>query len=455
MSENFEQQVKRMMEGAGLDPNPVVWQQVRNAIQPQKKKRRFIFWWILPVALVAGGVVYMVNNDNKELVARQDQANGSKSTSDNTGTQNGPIQQSQNTIHDKAGDIGSDVPAGKHAEQRGQSGIAIPKAKKSRGVHGPRDNTPKVVTRKTNSAASPVANNKKNQTGTIPDDKINIVSAISTEQATKQEAKISESLKKIIATDTMVALPGNTEKNKPTKRSKWSFGITAEAGVATVTDGGMFSFANKSLMDAVFSGPTVLPGAVPTVTYENTTVAAKKSLGIYFTIHRTIGKTISFQSSLGLRHQSFSTTTSTTKDSIITGNAVSFPVSRTSSLYRLNFIDLYTGISFSIYKVNGLKLGLGAGIDNQFLVAGMRRERDQSLLYNLVTVQSNSTSLASYNTWQPLARLQLVADMNARKNQWFQLSPYINYGLRKLERGTFSKKDHLASFGLTATYFFR
>jgi hypothetical protein len=58
-----------------------------------------------------------------------------------------------------------------------------------------------------------------------------------------------------------------------------------------------------------------------------------------------------------------------------------------------------------------------------------------------------------YNAWQPHLRIQLITDIPAAKLNSFQFSPYVRYGMRKLEK--WGDKNHLMSFGLTATYFFK
>src|SRR5215218_2258596 len=69
---NFEQQARDMANGFEIKPKPKVWQNVRNAIQEPRRKRRFVLWWLLPLG-VLGGIIgfYMLHPNGKEVQVKK------------------------------------------------------------------------------------------------------------------------------------------------------------------------------------------------------------------------------------------------------------------------------------------------------------------------------------------------------------------------------------------------
>ena len=99
-----------------------------------------------------------------------------------------------------------------------------------------------------------------------------------------------------------------------------------------------------------------------------------------------------------------------------------------------------------------MNLSAGAGIDNQFLLAVNYRQ--SRYIYNsALSTFDRNRSRENYYIWQPHIRLQFTADFISANRNSFQLSPYLRYGVRKLEKA--GNKNHLMSFGLTATYFLK
>ena len=63
--QNFEQQARDMAEGFRMEPQPAVWQNVKNAIaKPKRKRRILIWWWLLPLGLLGGLVLFVRNHKN-------------------------------------------------------------------------------------------------------------------------------------------------------------------------------------------------------------------------------------------------------------------------------------------------------------------------------------------------------------------------------------------------------
>src|SRR4051794_24197905 len=66
---NFEQQSRDMANGFEMKPKPEVWQNVRNAIQEPRRKRRFVLWfWLLPLGLLGGSIAFYLLYPTSELM---------------------------------------------------------------------------------------------------------------------------------------------------------------------------------------------------------------------------------------------------------------------------------------------------------------------------------------------------------------------------------------------------
>lgn len=92
MQENdFEKSVQKKMEGLQLTPSASVWNEVRERIRTEKRKRRMAFWWMLPLILAAGGTIFYFSQVKKTatgVIAHQE----TPGTSNPDGTTNSPVK---------------------------------------------------------------------------------------------------------------------------------------------------------------------------------------------------------------------------------------------------------------------------------------------------------------------------------------------------------------------------
>src|SRR3954465_15497780 len=74
--QNFEQQARDMMNGFEMKPGPEVWQNVCNAIQEPRRKRRFmLWWWLLPLSMIGSGIALYRFNKIMPATGRAAEAN--------------------------------------------------------------------------------------------------------------------------------------------------------------------------------------------------------------------------------------------------------------------------------------------------------------------------------------------------------------------------------------------
>ncbi len=451
MSEHFEKQVKHTLEEVQLEPRAEVWQHVRQAIQPEKHRRRFIFWWILPAVLLAGGIFYMMRGEVMTKPTAQSGQFAEKPAVPLPGkddhVEKSPDGTTANILHGEP-----DNTIQKDNTDPVQVSVNIKNdlpSKRPGAIKTGRSVEP------ANNVTTPVR-----ETGRGPGLVSNPVSSMPPAIQKDTVTNSMEDKKKLVATkpapakspDTTVITPAPVTPTA--KQPEWRWGIAVDAGVSSLADG--FGMGKKS--DVLFlnnfssSGPF---SGISSTGYRHTTSGSRMSGGISFTGHKEISKAFSFEPALGYRRQSFSLTTVSYKDSLIAVMVSPYLFYRSTAEYTLHFINLYAGFSLRIAEVEAMRLSLGAGIDNQFLVAGKQFQREQSFLGAPYILEASNNSLSAYQRWQPQLDLRLNAGFSPGNKQWWQLSPYLRYGLRPFAKQGTGSKDHPVSAGITATFFFR
>jgi len=492
MSEKFEQQAKHLLDEVQLEPRAEVWQQVRSAIQPQKKRRRFIFWWLLPVGLAAGSLYYFTvqptnNKPDTSVATHTTTASTDQSTKET-------IPSTKNNADDN--DATVSVPANKPSEApvtnntpvfTTEKNNAIPSktivtvtsaqqqrkvsSRSNKNSYAKQEGTP-VTLQSVPPSTDVIASEKKT---TVPQTSTPVVSISADVTKSSVEtstviASADTAAKKIPVANiaampspkqsvdsqaTAAAAPVLVTPNKA--RPKWSWGITGDVGFTTASTAALSLFGEKSLNDVFFSGGSLAssPSAAPSSLYKRVTATSGISLGLYATVNRQLGKTFAFQAAAGYRYQSFAVNVSTIKDSLQAGITFSMPLNMAAYEYRFHSLNIYTGMQMKVFGVNGFNVGMGAGIDHQLMLMANTITRNDVYTTPASSASTNNNSLALYRQWQPLLRLQLTADFNINQRKWLQLSPYYNYGLRTYEKKASSSKDHLSGFGLSATFFLK
>jgi hypothetical protein len=442
MSENFEQRVKHILDDVQFEPHDEVWQNIRHTIKPEQKKRRFIFWWILPFVIAGGGLIYMLQNDGeRKLVA------------DNT------IKTSPNEITGKPGASG---------QMSGTDKATV----NEKHVHFKKDNIviPIIAKKKVTLLNNSSAKQNINQAETIIEDKtikqietpgamksgldrnslMPSANTIAVEKATAIPATSSDSSKDKAIKDP-VAVEYTGDSNIVTQKesgNKWKWGFTADIGISNKVQSLTENSTTVSRISFNSIPTSASGGSLGLPVYQKTTTTAKLLWGLGLVVQKGINRNISFHSSIGYQHQQFSSLTTTFKDS-----AGGMLLERNTRKYDLHFLNIYTGTSFRVVQFPDLKVSVGAGIDNQFLLASKYEQRKYLFSPAQFSSQKNN-STDSYKVWQPHLRFHLLADVYSGRHSWLQLSPYLRYGLRSFEKQA-GNKNHLMSFGLTVNYFFK
>ena len=84
MQNDFEKDIAQRMQDFSITPQPEIWQQVEAALPPEKKRRRAaIWWWLLPLAVLLGGGIWLILNEQPTGVSK-----GKKETQQTTSTTN-------------------------------------------------------------------------------------------------------------------------------------------------------------------------------------------------------------------------------------------------------------------------------------------------------------------------------------------------------------------------------
>lgn len=439
MSENFEQRVKSILDEVHFEPHDNVWHKVKDAIRPEKKKRRFIYWWLLPFILAGGMFAYIMTGTYNKTEFSKEINKTSANKNPVTSSSNAGNDPSKSTVKNNIPGLPDNAEYDYVVTQADKKNLSV----KAKYPNQNQDFRTKE-NGKTKLSTSPVENSITSGVDTASI----VISAIAKHDNIK-DSQITDQLQTKLVNDTAKSKGSTiaTEKNNRASKSKWKFGLTAEIGIANTRKGLAMSTPSISRVSFTSIPNSTSTGSVGATFYQRTTQAGQSLYSIGITAQKNISDKLTLQSLGGYQHQQFINTTTIYKDS-----ASPVFIERNAEKYDLKFVNIYTGISYKFAQVGNMNLSAGAGIDNQFLLAVNYRQSRYIYNSGLSTFDRNR-SRENYNIWQPHIRLQFTADVISANRNSLQLSPYLRYGVRKLEKT--GNKNHLMSFGLTATYFLK
>ncbi len=438
MSENFEHRVKNLLDEVEFEPHADVWTNVKHAIKTKEKKRRFIFWWLLPFVL-AGGIFFFTysGNNNKEIALNNqvqtvnEKPRDMPSSANEIAEQNSMIGADGDTDKTAQKNLADNEKGKNHTSKTTKPTKAVTKviipgnADKQGHILVERKDNPEVSNSNTTETQIAISPQK------VKEDKLINASTTNSSNDTASTKSIAE----------VVNIDKRSSKN-------WQFGLYAEIGVSNAVKNIVQKSSGYSRVSFSAIPNSTATGGFNSSFYSRTTNIGNFLWGAGIAAQKDINRKISFQSSIGYQHQQFSTATSIYKDS-------ASPVlqERMTTDHKLHFLNIYTGLSFKLAQVDEFKINLGGGIDNEFLLASKFNQQKYTPTASQFSSQTNNF-ISDHRIWQPHIRVQLLTEIPSAKRNLLQLSPYLRYGVRSFEKKPVNK-NHLMSFGLTATYFFK
>ncbi|MDQ2752871.1 MAG: hypothetical protein M3R72_07595 [Bacteroidota bacterium] len=455
--ENFEQKVRKMAEQFSMEPQPVVWQRVKEAIAPKRRRRAAFVWWLLPLCAVGGLVFWLLNSplyvQNQTAIAIQ--KSGTKTDTNSLKKVTKPNEEKKS---EKAtNSIGSNE----------KNMPSIPKKSvRLFVVNNKSDDKEKSTKPNAEATSFQPKTNFAGDTNRIKEKDIkekseatsiqshnhvllhNNASADSNLALQNPQTIVADTVKMnaTIGAKTNDTLTGKKDSsfaviNKKKGKTKWQFGLMAEGGTSWLGNA-LFGNQLKSLSD--FSSVTA--GASNGSTQTTSTQQQRKNgvdaaLGI--AAKTNVSKRWFLEGELGYRYQQIhiQTTLFTSIPTSLNGNII-----RSNANYHFQSANLYTGIGLYLFHKKTTSVAVQAGIDNGWLFSVKTKDNDSA----------QNLTAKGFQRWLPSLQLAVPVRIQAGKNIYWQLSPFVRWGLRGLQKSGGSFEHHpLNSAGIKVNYFFK
>lgn len=441
-----------MLEGVQFEPGNEVWPNIRQAIEPERRRRRFVFWWILPVILAGGTGIYFMNRSSVPTAAVAEKTG--PATREEFGKRGIEKQDTEKITEINTG--ATSKPDIVDIEKTEPIHLAVTLRKHPR--HENRVLVEKENDRSTAPGELPVMITANTQDTARAQSLTETGKSVAGDIATSEKATNAVVIApghppafedNIMATDSVAAKPA-VGMDKPvvvTKIHRWKFGISAELGIARLAGG--FG-GQKEFMTATPSTGS----SVPSVIYKRQHYGSNLLWGTGLVAERQISSNVAFQGGIGYQFRSFSLTNSSYKDSMVSGSWTTYPVSNEQNNFRFHSMNISAGILFPVLNQKYFGLSAGAALDNQVIIAA-RNNKATVVPATSFSADEKRSVLGSYHRWQPQLKLQFQAGFHTTRQHSLQFTPYLRYGFRSLEKQAGKERTHLLSYGVGVNYFFR
>jgi hypothetical protein len=485
---NFEQQARNMTNGFEMKPKPEVWQNVRNAIQEPKRKRRFVlWWWILPLGLLGGSIaLYTFNKGDKETqghvktntihqtdmdkkTIHPEQLNGQQINTEK-GKGNGAIAKTV-FLHNSTKGNHKQLKAIKRSnditnkeekiikEAFDENATGTRKIKESSDIIG-------IELNQNITTPTPTINNNKHVNESIVklQDQPNLVPKSSLNSRSLNQDSIRSAT--AINTNSVSANKSDAAHiNQQKKHTGWHWGILAEGGIAT-RKSSLFSLAD---MEKSLNDPSTLPnsngsgssiGGLPQSNgfYYNNTVNHGLAFGLGIASQKRLSKWLDFFADAAYHYQSFNITTAVYKDSLVLNNSFTSFAGSYRATQKFHFVSLFAGINWHFINAKYVQFGISVGADNLLLLAvkqkfnGINSVNFSSL--DAIQMSNSFSTSNNYYKYQPSLLTGILINIQTGDRQ-LQFVPFVRSSLRPFDKNTTSNNNHLFSAGLRAIYFFK
>ena len=490
MQENeFEKQVKEAMEGFKLTPSEPVWNRIEQQLPREKRRRRFIVFFFLFAGLgLSGYFLYnKLNNEgasinNFETVSKK--INDAKKLSDTKDHKNAGKEITAEKITPAAEQqlLQKLQVADVTVREQKKSGTSVLTVTNKQQTVAPQSfvTVEKDIT--VNSFNDKVAVELTKPIAVEPDTQISIKPAdenttageikpadnISNDNSiattiTAAAAIKSDSTKNILSPDTLLTTAAQTNKQaiKINTNKKWQWGITALYGRADVVEN-LFSLGSNFDKAYDLSAPGSNTGGNASYNFNVSKQVKAKSA---FSFGVAVKKQFSARSSFitGIEYTSLNTQIETgiKKDSAAIfyyNNDVTAQRTELSSFYKPGYGNTYTN-RYSFIQVP-LIYQHQLNRSKKFQVnwsAGL--SLSQLLSTNAIVFDYNNQAFYSNNKLFRKTQVDMLAGLNMNfingKHADINIGPQLEYRFSKLLQNNNYGRQHLISYGLKASVFFK
>lgn len=436
--DKFEKQVREKMDQLGFDPTESVWAQVDLEINRKEKRRKPIFWiFFLSGLVLAGGSTYFGLNYFTTIQKANDISTNAV-----------------NKVRDLANKDKTASPAPAAHISNGKKSGSVQPPELFLANSGTRIRTKKVrqdsqklsVAEKGNEEQSENKIHSNNEPGNTVVDK-------QTTENPKVETAIADKTNKAVLTDSAANTQTAANKKQDTKKSPWTIGFTAGAGLSNINQSIFESQNQAGLLYAAYYPANSTSGPAPVLNMPSETNAGFSfSAGV--SIKRNLSKR--FFGSAGLVYHYYSTSihTGTSVDSTRTVYAAFAQTASVNSFYRngegkkytnqYHFIELPVNLGFQINKSQKNPIDWEAGISLAWLISTNALQFDP-----YTNVYFENDQLFNRIQWNAATDLMFGFPVH---NHSLQFGPQFQYALTSLLKNNNSYPGHLMYFGLKCSF---
>jgi hypothetical protein len=262
----FEEQVRQKLSDLKLTPTPESWEIIENEIRERRRRRAPIFWLpLLLLGLGAGGYFILkptFRNTSiaaKETVAVHPEqrsgaptANDDKITAKSQSSQNSDEPKPSTTTSSTSINSEPQLPGTSAAEAdnhvvRHRSKHLTPATKNALASHEPSITATKEPTPEKNEETHPEDNAEAKEDDVQPEEQAVVDSEPSDANKPEADEAAIASNKKDVTPIQETAKPAEQKKQDKSIRKKWSFGVTAFAGVSAINEGKFMNFSSAQV----------------------------------------------------------------------------------------------------------------------------------------------------------------------------------------------------------------
>lgn len=466
----FEKQVKVIMEDLKLSPSPPVWENIEEQIKKKKDRKRVIFWFLFLFLILAGGLWFTIGKNDAGIDSQKAKLEQQNPAS--PGTTPDVSQKNKNVLVDKKNENTTAIITSSENKKTTVTKSFIDKkhfsdaSKPQKSVTNPiRIKQPDIAIAKDQDQSfksQPAAEQQISPAISSPktDERTEIqnVQQLKTESQMISATKPNEDSKEKIDSTADTKQPGietsnlNEQKNKKSKNNKWQKGITADIGWSNYNHG----LFHNSAADRYSFSNVQSSGGISPVVY----APQQNKKGIAFTIggniQRSMGKRIKI--SVGLEYHYYSAQTrigtAVKKDTMIKNtNGQPTSVSRfytygNQSDYTNAFHIVEVPLTFEYRPFNNIPISLSVGISYGHMLhtSALTYSRYSNLYYN-----DQSNYVKNY-----ISIFSSVQYSWLRKNKLeIRSGPIYRYAANDLQHAPAYGTPHLFFVGLRTNVIFK
>jgi hypothetical protein len=478
--------MQQKMEEFRIEPSPADWQAIYERLHP-KKDRRFLWWWFPLVAgLLFGGYWITIQNRSQNATTTdspaaispadpnhgiaENQANQKKDpvsaasatakptietsippaassiqSSVEDEQHNNPVHAklSRNTVSKKSNHtaegsasdpLPDDIPLTGKETTEGKDAAST--------MQEPLEISPKLADTNT-------AEQNQNETAIVPlvESRENDITILKEEnkETTAPGEKTHEDSLTTVKPSLEPTVKKNSIPNLSNHASKgWYLGAYAEIGSNKPTE--PISLAKAADMNS-------FPGSGNSST---TTSAGSKSKGLHYAFGVALEKKLkkmSFSFGLGVQSNTWSSTSATYKDSMISGNIFTrTQISNNSSNYTHIAMELPVMLNFRLAGKKHSSYWFTTGLNN-LITLKLDQKTDVSIVQSNASYSQDNSLTSKASPYQPQFRIGFMYENTQDRYHW-QLTPFMQYGLNSMVK-TGSPDIQMLHFGIQTRYYFK